>query len=537
MMRRGAAFIFLCILAIPVAGQQQQPEGKITYISGDAIYTSLGRNAGVHDSSRVYVMNQNDTAGVLIVIAASSSSSACRSLSPGKRFKINDRVIAFIEASGDRSAIPPPGISLADSVRRDSLSVTSIPGTLDLQHQASSGGLSLHGSIGIQYFGSVYSTVGQNNAQPALSVNVRGTSTNSPFSFQLRGMLRTNVTGTLNPFARSNTNRSRLHRMSLDYDDGLYKFSIGRVPPSPFPGLGYVDGFFGSFRKGMISGGFAAGFEPGYGQAVFSSERRKAALFFGISSADRTSYGLTLGYSRSYIFANLDRESAGAIFSSQPTPELWVYAQSEIDLRTTTDHEITFSPRFTSLYGNVAYRPFRELSVGAGITSFRPLYSLQTALALADSLVDRELRTNPYISASIYLPERIMVFGQYGPRSSPKGFGKEFLVNAGVSASDFVRSGLSVRTTLFRNASGLNRTDGLTLSLQKSIMSVADVTGRFQLTRTAQDALSDPLTSRTFGLDLSLALTDHFSLWGSLERTMDSHVSSTLFLTELSWRF
>jgi hypothetical protein len=162
---------------------------------------------------------------------------------------------------------------------------------------------------------------------------------------------------------------------------------------------------------------------------------------------------------------------------------------------------------------------------------------LQTALALADSLVDRELRTNPYISASLYLPERIMVFGQYGPRSSPKGFGKEFLVNAGLSASDFVRSGFGVRTTLFRNISGLNRTDGLTLSLQRSIMSVADITGRFQLTTTAQNSLSDPLTSRTFGLDLSLALTDHFSLWGSLERTVDSHVSSTLFLTELSWRF
>jgi hypothetical protein len=137
------------VFALSAYGQKSVITGRITYISSGVVYTSLGRDAGVIDSSLIIAFSGNDTIAVLKVFATSSKTSVCTILDKKRDLKVGDALIFIPLISETKSSSidypietvidSKPIIVVTDSVGKDSIQSSSYSWLL------------IHGSVGLQY--------------------------------------------------------------------------------------------------------------------------------------------------------------------------------------------------------------------------------------------------------------------------------------------------------------------------------------------------------------------------------------------------
>jgi hypothetical protein len=70
------AWIALMFLSHVLLAGEKPVTGTVTYVAAGTVYTSLGRESGVQDSTLLYVKANGDSIAVLRVLAVSSKSSA-----------------------------------------------------------------------------------------------------------------------------------------------------------------------------------------------------------------------------------------------------------------------------------------------------------------------------------------------------------------------------------------------------------------------------------------------------------------------------
>ncbi len=534
---RSLTILALGILAISVPGiaQTRRTGGTITYISGNTIYTSVGSVAGVGDSSRLFVLDNGDTAAVLRVIAVSSSSSACRLERSSRNPRVGDPVQFF----PDRSTAGPTAEEHAIPVRADSTAPQPTLAKVDssITRPAAPAMVSVNGRLGLQFFTSGFSGSSQRLTQPGLVVDLRGTFSNPDFRFVLNGIFRSTVYGTLNPFSASRTDRTRLYRLSLEYNNGSTGISLGRIIPYAAPSIGYVDGLLLSQTVGGFTAGITGGFEPSFSQQGFSSDLRKFAVFTSYQMGAPMQFNGSLAYARTYMHTLLDREvMSGSVFAF-PWRDLVFSAQSEADLRRKTDDALLLKPTLTNLFANLSYRLTDFLSVGAGATAFRPYYSFSTVAGIPDSLLDRTLQTGASVSANLFLPAGVSLSNSYTPRSSEEGFGRDYLDNASISVSNLFQRGITIRGTTTANRTTTTTATGVGGSIQAPIVSMAMVTLRYQAYRYTIRQADQVTQSRSMGADLNVFFGRSLTLWGTVERFTGFGAGGYTVLGEIDWRF
>jgi hypothetical protein len=510
--------------------------GKITYISGDAIYTSLGRKAGVTDSSLVFILGTSDTIGTMRIYATSSQSSAAKVIQTKRPVKIDDIVAAWV-------VVPKVEKETADSISsRDSsasinLKRTDSTAAIKAARHAGESLVKVRGRIGLQYYTNVDNVYGQSYTQPGIVFNLRGKFANSPISFETYGNIRQLIRGSSSPFASNGTSQTRVNKMSIEYDDSTYKVALGRLSPMYAPSLGYIDGGLFMGKISCLSLGLTAGYEPSFLQNSFSSTLKKFALFGNYQTTDAMRINLTGAYALTLHSNQIDREVASSSFSASLTPEIFVTAQGDVDFRTKSRQNLIFSPRITSLFANVNYRITSAFTAGIGYNAYRPVYSFASIQALPDSFIDNTLRSSLSVNGQIYLPGGISFYNTYTPRSADQGFGKEYLNNTSFSVMNIMNSGATFRATLNLSSTVLTSSRGIGANLQKTFANMFDVTVRYQTYRNETKIFNDQFTTQSFAVDLMSNLTGRLNAWASIERLTGSGTNSYNIYSELSWSF
>jgi hypothetical protein len=527
----------LALLAIPAVahGQLSTLRGTITYIAGDAVYTSIGNAQGIRDSALVYVLAGRDTVATLKVFATSSKSSVCTVVQKRRPFAINDPVIATAaaaDATVDKAAPPPPA---EPSARRPEQKATA--GEQPPRQNGAVQGFSVHGGVRLQYASSSYTGASRIITQPGIVINLRGTSTNLPLGFEVYGNIRSLIVGTQSPFSPRSLDQMRIYRLSVDYNDTRNRISAGRISPLYAPMIGFVDGMLYARSLGDVTLGVTAGFEPAFNERAPSSQRKKIALFGNYTSQGGLRSSVSLAYARTYSGSSLDREALSSSVTVFPTTDVFILFQSDVDLRSVTDQELTLSPQLTSLIANANYRVIDAVSIGAGITSVRPYYSFAAVNMLPDSLLDRKLRTSPSLSATVRLPAGISFYNNYSPRSSEEGFGHEYFNYTSVGMSDLMNQGLTARLSMTLNSTVFTSIRGYGASLQKSVASVAEITLRYQFYRYVAANVNERSTSKSLALDVLLSVMKNLTLWGSVERLTGLGAEGYSVFGELGWKF
>ena len=531
-----------CILALlaltvgPALAQQRAVRGTITFISGDVFYISAGREMGIRDSSRAFLFARTDTVAVLQVIATSSSSSACTVLTAKRRPVVGDTLNIPLETHAATVAEPASTKSVNDS------SITSpreVASPLIKQEQpVTKPFATAHGRIGARYL-TILPSASSALAitQPGIAFSLRGKINDTPLQFILLGNVRTLIYGSSSPFQSGAINQTRIYRASLDYDDAVYRVSLGRITSTFAPSTGYTDGLLLSRRIGDFLLGASGGYEPSFAQQSVSTDYRKFSLFGGYQPESNSQYTIGVSYGKTYYHSEVDREVASGSVTMFPLRDMYIYAQSEVDLRTKKNDELTTRPKLTNLIANVDYRFSTLFSFGVGVVSARPAYSFAVVRAIPDSLLDMRLQTSPTASINFYFPSGISLYSRFTPRTSDQEFGKEFSHYTSLGLVNALDLGVALRGAYNINSTPTIRTNGYSVTMQKTVPVVGDINARYQFYRYKFLALDETRTSKSIGLDIITPVVQALTCWSSIERTAGLDADATTVSLELSWSF
>lgn len=522
----------LLMLVLPqlLLAQEKTVTGTVTYVAAGTIYTSLGRDSGVRDSTLLFIKSGLDTTAVLKVFAVSSKSSACKVVKSRRDIAIGNTVLASVVIEVPKQEVTS---AITDS-RSLSGQGAGIPGTMT---PAVPPPIEVRGRISTQYYVNRYDNELYNTTQPGIVVNLRARSRDVPLKFEVYSNMRTLSFGNASPFAKGATNQSRLYRLSLEFDDGVNDISVGRIIPSLAPSVGYIDGALISRKFGMFTLGSTVGYQPSYTLQGVSSDYKKFALFASIQPVDSANLTISTAYAKTYYLNTLDREVVSGNVSMYTQGGFQVYAYSEFDMRSESNGRFKLSPKLTSLFANVNYRVTQLLTVGIGADASRPLYTFSVARFIPDSLRETRLRSGISTTVSLYLPGGVMLSNTYAPRTSEASFASVYSNYTTIGIANVLSSGVYLRSNFNLNANEYSNSNGYGVSLQRDVMSIADVNVRFQQNTYTLKNYEDRHISRTMGTDLILNLTRAVSMMMSYDRLDGYGITSNSIFGELSVRF
>jgi hypothetical protein len=525
----------LLFLPMLTSGQDRVVRGSVTYVASGVIYTSLGRESGVSDSSTVFVVQGADTVGVLVVTALSSKSSACRVVRSSGEIRIGSDVVAYIESKTREESLSSPVTADTAATRvREQAERSWRERTAQPQEKSA---IELRGRVSARMHRTQYEQASFSITQPGLVLSLRAQSTELPLSAEVFANVRTLAYGNASPFGSSAVNRSRIYRVALTYDDGTNTATFGRQVPAYAPSIGYIDGAALTRRFGDVVVGTAAGFQPGFDQRSISTDYRKMALFASLLLDDAGSARTTAAYARTYFGSRLDREVFSTSLTGGLTPELSVYASGEFDLRSKSGEDFRFDPRLSTMYVSAHYRVSSMLSVGAGGNASRPVYSYSAVRFVPDSLLEHRLRGGASGSFTLRLPAGISVYNVYSPRSGGGSFGSDFSDYATVSVTNVAATGINLRSNLNISRNQYARSLGYGVNIQRTLIAMVDFTLRYQrytytVRRTGQQSHSTSL-----GADIIVPINSWLAWFMTYDRLEGYGTRSNSFFTELSVRF
>ncbi len=525
--------IGLLFLAVGLDAKEKIVRGKVTYMASGAVYTSLGRESGVQDSTVLFITSNMDTTATLRVYAVSSKSSACTIIKAVRPVSVGDGVMARVIVEEQKF----PDDSSTMQPRSGSDSSVPVSGTrLVPAHQE--GALKVQGRVSAQYLTSLYDNQAFNIAQPGLVLNMRGTARDIPLTFDVYANFRSLALGGRSPFAKGGINQSRLYGLSLSYDDGENLATIGRIIPSFSPLIGYVDGGLLSRRFGNIVVGAALGFQPDFDLRGVSGDFKKIALFAQYLSADRVSLSVSTAYARTFYHSASDREAASILLNASLTNALYLYANGEVDLRKKSGENFILSPQLTSLFVNLNYRIASSFSVGLGIDASRPYYSFQSVRSIPDSFLFDNLRSGVSLSVNWYLPGGIALYNSYTPRNSEQAsFGREYANYSSVNIADVFSSGVNLRSNINLNTNQYTKALGYGVGVQRTFAQLVDFTVRYQQNNYTIKLLDQQNTSTTIGADVMVFMTNSLSFLATFDRLKGYGTTSHSVFAEISVRF
>jgi len=528
---RVAVAAVLVVLVMNARAEDRIIRGRVTYVASGTVYTSLGREAGVKDSTVLRVVANKDTTATLQIVALSSKSSACIVLRSIRPVSIDDEVIGTVSVARPQ---PPDTAKAIVSTPGGALSAT---GVRPLQPSMGPGAVSVQGRIGAQYFTTRYDNPAFNISEPGVVLNMRAAMRDVPLKLDLYANVRALAIGTQSPFGKAAVNQSRVYGLSLSYDDGSNIISVGRIIPSFSPSIGFVDGALLSKRFGSLVVGTTLGYQPDYTLRGLTTDYQKLALFAQYTSSDPGLLSVSTAYARTYYHAALDREAASLLMNAAIGQNLFLYANGEMDFRRKSGDQFKLSPQLTSVYVNCNYRFDTALNIGLGVDAARTYYSFESVRTIPDSLLFNDLRWGMTLNFSWFLPWGFALFDTYTPRSSEGAFGQDYANSLWLNFSNILSTGINLRPNVTVNASQYIKAEGYGISLQKTFEQSVDVNIRLLRNSYVVRQTDQRNQSTTLGCDVMVFITRSLSFLVTYDRLDGYGVISHSVFAEFGLRF
>ena len=520
-------FFVLCVTA-----KGKIISGKVTYITAGSVYTSIGRDQGVTDTLRVIVFLGNDTLAVLQIFALSSKSSVCRIIESRKQFHAGDSVETILQIASPERTLPIVEQDTSTFVAKEIKPLKP----LSILPQENPPFIKVKGRMSVQYNTMLFDYSSLNFQQSGLVLNLHGEATGMPLKFEMYGNLRTTARGSAGLFSNNSRNDSRIYRMSLEYDDQTTILSLGRIFLLYVPSIGYIDGVSMARRFGNITTGVSIGFQPSFNLQAPSNTYKKFLLFSQYQAKD--TWNTTAGAAYACVWSNLgiERELLSTSFSTYSPNGLFVYASSDMDLRTISQGISRTDPALSLLICSINYRFSNIVTAGIGVDASRPVYSLSSTHSIPDSLLDKKLRSGISFNGGVYLWNGAGFYNTFTSRFSDRGFGKEYSNSSSIYFNNVMKTGTMVRINYLLNENVLTRTQGYGINMQRNILGI-DCGIRYQQNHSDIRQFSMTNTTTTFGVDIGAMISRQVTLIGSFDALQGLGSNSKSLFLELSWRF
>jgi hypothetical protein len=530
-MRIGKSMLALFLLLQVAFAAEVGITGVVTYRTSTSVYTSLGSDAGVADSTLLFVISGRDTVARLKVIAVSSKSSVCRILDSRRDIVTGSRVsgtVSLNEIANSVSDDEPPAMAPTDllSTKGTTRSEPSQPDPIEVK-----------GRVSAQFYGTRQEESGTDVTQPGIVLSVNARSTEIPVTFDMYANVRTQSFDGESPFSAGAVNRSRIYRLLVAYDNGTDRMTFGRFSPSLVPSLGYIDGLMGSTTVEEFTFGAAVGFQPSYSQRGVSTDRKKFALFTSYRPDPSGAHQISLAYARTYYRTLLDREAVNVNGRATFSRDVSMFAYVDLDLRSISYGALTQTPQITQANLQAEYRIIPELGIGLGGNVARPLYPYTLGQTLSSTLTDTKLRGGLSFSVRVYLAGGVSLTNTYTPRTSDHGFADNFTENVSLNLSNIASSGFAFRANFSMSETEYTKAHGFGLNLAKNWWDLFDLTLRYQQSEYTVRGFNLAGQSTTMGADFIIPLGRTLSFDGAFERLESPGVRMNTIFAELTVRF
>lgn len=528
-MRKLVLLILMMLSTVLASGKDVR--GKVTYVAAGTIYTSIGAESGLKDSSLVYVVRGRDTVAVLQLMAMSSKSSSGMIVSSKSKISVGDNVVA----KSDEPSSP----AIVSLVQPDTLVQRSSELEAGLKKKTlGAPAVKIQGRVSAQYYTTFYEDASSNVRQPSLVLNLKASARDIPITFEMYGNYRKLSYGNSGSlFSPSNSDQSRLYRLTLQYNDGVNAVAVGRMVPASAPMIGYIDGILLSRMFGHLLVGTAAGFQSKSTLNGLNGDNKKIALFTGYQIQGPINMLTSASYTRNYFHSNLDREYVSGFLSLSSMSGLGVYFNSDVDFRQKKGDNLVFSPALTNLSANVSYPivNFLALSVGADVSRSYSDYSL--IRTMPDSLLDRTMRGGVSMGIRLFTTRGISFMNTYTPRSSPEGFGNDYSNNSTLMFSNVFSTGLMLRTSVNLSSNQYSSSKGIGVNVEKSIIDAVQLSLSYQHSKYTIKSLEETDDNLSYVIDALWFVSRDVSLSVNYNYLDGFGRISRNVFTELSYRF
>jgi hypothetical protein len=215
---------------------------------------------------------------------------------------------------------------------------------------------------------------------------------------------------------------------------------------------------------------------------------------------------------------------------------LSVYGYTDLDLRVKQGNQFKLAPSLSMASFNVNYRFTDFVSVGIGADASRAVFPFSAVQNVADTLLDRTLRSGAMLTVNLTLMDGLGLYNTYSPRSTNAGFGNDYLNSSALFLTNAFSSGTTVRATYMMNENEFTSSRGYGFNLERSFFGV-DLTVRYQQNQYRVLQLNQDNKGETFGADVMAVFTKHLSFVTSFDSMRGFGSNSYTIFTELSWRF
>jgi hypothetical protein len=524
--------MFILLLSTYSAVAQNNVGGRVTYIASGSVYLSLGRDQGVEDSARVFVIRSLDTIAVLQVFAVSSKSSVCKILDERKTIMLGDSIRAHISNPSTDVQLVTQKFDSTAEMQID----TSSGKPLFKKTETAKKQLNIRGRIGFQYYAMLFDDASLNVQQPGLVVSMRGDLADVPIKFDIYGTMRMIGRNNSAPFSSQATNDSRLYRFSLEYDNQSMIIGVGRILPVYASSVGYMDGLSIARRLGNFVSGIAFGFQPNASLQMPMTDMKKFLAFTQYQSNDTWNTTASASYARIWSPIGIEREALSTYVSMFSPNGFSLYASSDIDLRSLSNGENRFSPALSLFVCSANYRFSDIITAGIAIDASRPVYSLSSNRTIPDSLLDNELHSGISFNANITVWRGAWIYDSYTIRPAGIGFSREYSNLSTFYYNNVAMTGANFRVNYLVNESTITTMHGYGFNVQRNMFGV-DIGVRYQQNHSDILQVSMENTTTTLGADCSVFLTNQLTLMGSFDMVRGLGSTSRSIFIELSRRF
>ena len=361
--------VFWIVLFAASQAQAQTPnksnrlEGEVSYATSDNIYLRFKTTTPLVLGDTVYISDGNRFSPCLI-IQQKSSVSCIATLISGCKIKAGDKVVYFY---GDESETPPPVVIVPvvapDPVTPvDSATPVVVKDSVPPPNK-SRNSKPFYGRVSLANYATFNGTDINNRAMARLNFNAddiagTGLSFRTYMNYRQSAVSRGETTW--------DQGRFNVYELALSQElSKSFSITAGRFINRKMASIGAIDGVAIDKSWDRIYAGIIGGFRPDPATYGLNTDLFQLGAYAGLFHNAQKSAYTNIGFINQNNGGATDRRYLFLQHQSTIAKKVYLFASSELDLYTETDTSGTLasSPRLTSLYFSVTYRPTSKLSL------------------------------------------------------------------------------------------------------------------------------------------------------------------------------
>lgn len=535
-----------------IFAQKTAVDGKVTYLTGDAYYTDIGKEKGANKGDTLYA--KSNKKAILIIQSISRKSSYCVPINSVLKINLGDPVFAYV------AEIPvyrlPDSLRYSDTIKTADADFRAIWSGVIANAKLDS---STHVSSRQQVAQKIIQKPNQLTGRIALQNFVSHDRLNPDYSFQQPGglinidvnriqgsyySLSTNVrfrkTYSTKP-TRSNNYPVRVYELSLEYNNPTapIRYAAGRIFAPVINGLGNFDGAFLGYKfSGQWEVGTFGGTQPDNLNSKPDMTHSKAGIYANYKKtfSPTTRWNSTLAFSGQYYNGKIDREYFYVQNDASLGPKVYFYQNAEIGINRSHLSNRKNKIEISNLYVMGHYTPISSVSLSASYDARINVFLIQSYRAIPDSLFDDALLQGFRGDISWRATPQLTVSVGSSLRTRAGDTHNTYLNSAGFYYYNLLKSQLNLNYRFFYTSTPYTKANSSSygISRQFANLYVATTFRTYTYRYTYQHA---QYSRSSITIDGSFAISQKLFTSLEYEYSMGKYENADRFFAELSYRF